>query len=152
MKQYDEERQKNIPALGSSKSKVNHVKVLWKLHQQSLCWAGPYGQVLKKTNFTVLLRWDTLCRISMTSLSGVFPRAVYEAFMDRVQGREHSKTKAGNDSVLSSTKILQQELGMMWSSMYFILSHISPSPTIPQPDHADTQLCDLIMAITSELL
>jgi hypothetical protein len=68
MKQYDEERLKNISALGSSKLKVNHVKVLWKLHQQSLCWAGLYGQVLKKSNFSIILRWDTLCRISMTSL------------------------------------------------------------------------------------
>jgi len=45
----------------------------------------------QKTNFTVLLRWDTLCRISVTTgLSGVYPWALYEAFMERVQGREHT--------------------------------------------------------------
>jgi hypothetical protein len=77
--------------------------------------------------------------------------AVYEALTERVQERENSKTKTGNNSVLSSTQILWQELGTMWSSMYFILPHNSPSPIIPQPDHADTQLCDLIMAITSDL-
>jgi hypothetical protein len=136
--------------LGSSKLKVNHVKILSKLHQQSLCWAGPYGQVLKKHIFHCPITTGHL--VQNLNDQSVHPWAGYEAHTERVHGKEHSKTKTGNDSVLSSTKILWQGLGMMWSSMYFILPHNSPSLIIPQPDHADTQLCDLIRAITSELL
>jgi len=84
-----------------------------------------------------------------TSLSGVHSWALYEAFMEKVQGREHSQTKTGNDSVLSLGKNLTAAVRYEVFFNVLILPHISPSPIIPKPDHTDTQLCDLTKARTS---
>jgi hypothetical protein len=115
MKQYDKERKnerekrRKKPALDSSKWKVNYVKVLWKLHQQSLCWAGPYGQVLTEDKFHCPIKMgypmqNLSDNQSVWSISMGTPWSIYG-----VQGKEHSQTKTGKDSVLSSTKILQEE-------------------------------------------
>lgn len=109
MKQYNKERQKNTPALSSSKWKVNYIKVFGSC-TSSLCAEQVHmARYLQKIKFHCPIKMgypmqnlndnQSAWSISMGTLRSIYGESA----------RKRTQTKTGKDSVLSSTKILQQE-------------------------------------------